>query len=190
LRRKGLKPLYAVEKNRTYGPENGVCVTSDADARLSSALPRPKTGYKRKERFRRKGLAGMEEESRRPKSSPEQLSEGGVCEIVRLKPAHTSSESRVTHPHDEADCKYLGKRFVCGSERCPPSAGRIRLRVIAYYHFAALSSGGMALTGHQQISTNFRPPETTLQNVHRMKNAALRHLPRGHCRSGSGLGSN
>ncbi len=115
---------------------------------------------------------------------------GGVCEIVRLKLAHTSSESRVTHPHDEADCKYLGKRFVCGSERCPPSAGRIRLRVIAYYHFAALSSVCMALTGHQQISTNFRPPETTLQNVHRMKNAALRHLPRGHCRSGSGLGSN
>jgi hypothetical protein len=95
---------------------------------------------------------------------------------VRLKLAHTSSESRVTHPHDEADCKYLGKRFVCGSERCPPGAGRIRLRVIAYYHFAALSSGYMALTGHQQISTNFRPPETTLQNVHRMKNAALRHL--------------
>jgi len=56
LRRKGLKALYAVEKNRTYGTENGVCVTSDADAQFSSALPRAKTGYKRKERFRRKGV--------------------------------------------------------------------------------------------------------------------------------------
>ncbi|PYK89104.1 MAG: hypothetical protein DME40_11345 [Verrucomicrobia bacterium] len=76
LRRKGLKALYAVEKNRTYGTENRVCVTSDADARLSSGLPKAKTGYKRKERFRRKGLAGMEEEARRPKSSPEQWSGG------------------------------------------------------------------------------------------------------------------
>ena len=49
-----------------------------------------KTGYKWKERFLREGLAGMEEESRRPKSSPEQLPEEEVCEIVRLKLAHLS----------------------------------------------------------------------------------------------------
>jgi len=49
-----------------------------------------KTGYKWKERFRRKGLAGMEEESRRPKSHSEQLSEEEMCEIVRLKLAHVS----------------------------------------------------------------------------------------------------
>src|SRR6266513_2809897 len=47
-----------------------------------------KTGYKWKERFWRKGLAGMEEESRRPKSHSEQLPEEEVCEIVRLKLAH------------------------------------------------------------------------------------------------------
>lgn len=47
-----------------------------------------KTGYKWKERFLREGLRGMEEESRRPKSSPEQLAEEKVCEIVRLKLAH------------------------------------------------------------------------------------------------------
>jgi transposase InsO family protein len=47
-----------------------------------------KTGYKWKERFVREGLAGMEEESRRPKASPEQLAEEEVCEIVRLKLAH------------------------------------------------------------------------------------------------------
>src|SRR6267143_1400014 len=49
-----------------------------------------KTGYKWKERFLREGLAGMEEESRRPKSHSEQLPEEEVCEIVRLKLAHLS----------------------------------------------------------------------------------------------------
>jgi putative transposase len=49
-----------------------------------------KTGYKWKERFLREGIAGMGEESRRPKSSPEQLAEEKVCEIVRLKLAHVS----------------------------------------------------------------------------------------------------
>ena len=47
-----------------------------------------KTGYKWRERFWRKGLAGMEEESRRPKSHYKQLAEEEVCEIVRLKLAH------------------------------------------------------------------------------------------------------
>ena len=49
-----------------------------------------KTGYKWKERFVLEGLAGMKEESRRPKSSPSQLAEEEVCEIVRLKVAHLS----------------------------------------------------------------------------------------------------
>jgi len=49
-----------------------------------------KTGYKWKERFLREGVRGMEEESRRPRSSPEQLPEEVMCEIVRLKLAHLS----------------------------------------------------------------------------------------------------
>jgi putative transposase len=53
-----------------------------------------KTGYKWKERFLREGLGGMVEESRRPKSSPEQLPEQEVCEIVRLKLAHLSWGAR------------------------------------------------------------------------------------------------
>lgn len=44
-----------------------------------------KTGYKWKERFLEYGLAGMSEESRRPKSSPGGLDEAVVCEIIRLK---------------------------------------------------------------------------------------------------------
>ena len=34
----------------------------------------------------RQGLEGMEEDSGRPRSSPKQLSEGQVCEMVKLKP--------------------------------------------------------------------------------------------------------
>jgi len=47
-----------------------------------------KTGYKWKERFLRDGWAGMAEESRRPRSSPDQLPEEAVCELVRLKLGH------------------------------------------------------------------------------------------------------
>jgi putative transposase len=53
-----------------------------------------KTGYKWKERFLRQGWEGMEEESRRPRSSPAQLPEEAVCEIVRLKLAHLSWGAR------------------------------------------------------------------------------------------------
>jgi putative transposase len=44
-----------------------------------------KTGYKWRERFLAEGLRGMEEESRRPKSSPAALSEQVVCDIIRIK---------------------------------------------------------------------------------------------------------
>ena len=47
-----------------------------------------KTGYKWRERMLRQGLEGMGEESRRPRSSPKQLSESQVCEMVKLKLAH------------------------------------------------------------------------------------------------------
>jgi putative transposase len=47
-----------------------------------------KTGYKWRERLLRHGLEGMGEESRRPRSSPKQLSENQVCEMVKLKLAH------------------------------------------------------------------------------------------------------
>src|ERR1700754_500995 len=48
----------------------------------------PKTGYKWRARFLERGMEGMEEQSRRPKSSPEALEEWQVCEIVRLKERH------------------------------------------------------------------------------------------------------
>ena len=49
----------------------------------------PKTGYKWKDRFLNNGLAGLEDESRRPQSHPDELSEAVVCEMVLLKQAHT-----------------------------------------------------------------------------------------------------
>jgi len=47
-----------------------------------------KTGYKWKERFLCEGLSGLGDESRRPKTSPQELSETMVCQIVKLKHAH------------------------------------------------------------------------------------------------------
>jgi len=47
-----------------------------------------KTGYKWRERFVERGLAGMAEESRRPHGHAEALDEAVVCEIVRLKQVH------------------------------------------------------------------------------------------------------
>jgi len=47
-----------------------------------------KTGYKWRERFIQEGLSGMEEESRRPKSSPRGLGEGVVCDMIRIKQKH------------------------------------------------------------------------------------------------------
>ena len=48
----------------------------------------PKTGYKWKERFLQHGLEGLHEHSRRPNSSPNQLPESVVCELIRLKHQH------------------------------------------------------------------------------------------------------
>jgi transposase InsO family protein len=47
-----------------------------------------KTGYKWKERFMLEGLSGLDDESRRPKTSPTGLGETMVCQIIKLKHAH------------------------------------------------------------------------------------------------------
>lgn len=49
-----------------------------------------RTGYKWKKRFLDQGQAGLEDVSRRPRSSPSQLSEDVLLEIVRIKNAHPS----------------------------------------------------------------------------------------------------
>lgn len=47
-----------------------------------------KTGYKWKERFIADGLGGLSDASRRPKTSPDELTETMVCQIINLKLAH------------------------------------------------------------------------------------------------------
>lgn len=47
-----------------------------------------KTGYKWRERLIQEGLGGLHDRSRRPHSSPENLNEDVVCEIIKLKTAH------------------------------------------------------------------------------------------------------
>jgi transposase InsO family protein len=44
-----------------------------------------KTGYKWKARFLAEGLGGLQERSRRPHGNARELSEGVVCELIRLK---------------------------------------------------------------------------------------------------------
>lgn len=47
-----------------------------------------KTGYKWKERFLQDGLGGLADHSRRPNSTPNEIPESMVCQIVKLKLAH------------------------------------------------------------------------------------------------------
>ncbi len=49
-----------------------------------------KTGYKWKERFLERGLGGLGDKSRRPKSNPSELCEDVVCRIIELKNEHPS----------------------------------------------------------------------------------------------------
>jgi putative transposase len=53
-----------------------------------------KTGYKWKERFLQDGLGGLGDQSRRPDSSPNEVSEAMVCRIVKLKVDHPSWGAR------------------------------------------------------------------------------------------------
>src|SRR5688500_17267430 len=64
-------------------------LTSDIFRRLRRGYGiSAKTGYKWKERFMAQGLAGLGDESRRPDSSTNQLSEQEAYAIVRLKQRH------------------------------------------------------------------------------------------------------
>jgi len=53
-----------------------------------------KTGYKWKERFFREGLSGLADQSRRPRKTPNEISETMVCQIVKLKLAHRAWGAR------------------------------------------------------------------------------------------------
>ena len=81
-----------------------------------------KTGYKWKERFLREGMEGMEEQSRRPRSSRPQLPEEQVCEMVRLKLAHMSWGPR-----------KIRELYLRSLEQVAPELRGKHLKVYAYY---------------------------------------------------------
>lgn len=77
----------------------------------------PKTGYKWQQRFLAQGRTGLHEASRRPKSSPAQLPEGVVCELVRLKEAHRAWGPRKIRQlyirlYGSAPCESSCKRIL------------------------------------------------------------------------------
>ena len=114
-----------------------------------------KTGYKWKERFIREGLGGMEEESRRPKSSPEQLPEEEVCEIVRLKLAHLSWGPRKIRElylrrHGEVASESTFKRVL---ERAGLTEKRRRRRAS---ETGRLSSGRRAAAVNEVWTVDFK----------------------------------
>lgn len=114
-----------------------------------------KTGYKWKERFIREGVEGMGEESRRPKSHPDQLGEEVVCAIVQLKLAHRSWGPRKIRElylrrHGEVASESSFKRVLERAgltqkrrRRCSSEAGR-------------LSSGRRAAAANEVWTVDFK----------------------------------
>jgi putative transposase len=104
-----------------------------------------KTGYKWKERFLADGLGGLQDQSRRPRSSPSQANEDVACEIVRLKLAHRSWGPRKiravygrAHPEADLPSESTFKRILDKAGLVTPrrlrsqaQSGRVSQRVTA-----------------------------------------------------------
>ena len=104
-----------------------------------------KTGYKWKERFLRDGMHGLEDQSRRPNHSPQQVAEDVLCEIVRIKKDHKDWGPKKilqvyarTYPHAEPPSLSTVKRVLDKAglvkknrRRKSQTCGRIEYRVQA-----------------------------------------------------------
>ena len=78
-----------------------------------------KTGYKWKKRFLEQGPGGLEDQSRRPKCSPREVSEDVICKAVKLKIAHPNWGPKKiravfarTYPELELACESTFKRIL------------------------------------------------------------------------------
>jgi transposase InsO family protein len=114
-----------------------------------------KTGYKWRERFLSKGLEGMMEGSRRPQSSPQQLAEGVVCEIVRLKLAHRRWGPRkirelYLREHGQAASESSFKRVLEGAGLTEPRKRRKASEA------GRLSSGRVAQAANEVWTVDFK----------------------------------
>jgi putative transposase len=115
-----------------------------------------RTGYKWRERFLRWGIAGMREESRRPRSSPRALGEREVCEMVRLKEAHPRWGPRKIRElylrlHGEAASESSFKRVL---ERAGLTEQRPRRRAAA--QGGRLHSGRRAQAANEVWTVDFK----------------------------------
>jgi len=79
--------LVKIRKEFVLASYKGQCSFSELCRKYGVST---KTGYKWVERFEEQGVAGLLDRSRRPRSSPNRLSEDEVCELIRLKQAHPS----------------------------------------------------------------------------------------------------
>ena len=114
-----------------------------------------KTGYKWRERFLSKGLEGMVEESRRPRSSPQQLDEEVVCKIVRLKLAHRRWGPRkirelYLRQHGQAASESSFKRVLEGAGLTVPRKQRKASEA------GRLSSGKKAQAANEVWTVDFK----------------------------------
>ena len=114
-----------------------------------------KTGYKWRERFLSKGLEGIGEASRRPRSSPQQLDEEVVCEIVRLKLAHRRWGPRKVGElylpqHGQAASESSFKRVLEGAGLTEPRKRRKAAEA------GRLSSGKKAQAANEVWTVDFK----------------------------------
>jgi len=89
-----------------------------------------KTGYKWHQRFLRGGQDGMAEQSRRPRSHADELSEAVVCEIIRFKQAHRYWGPRkirelYRRKHGEAASESSFKRVLARAGLTEPRRRRV-----------------------------------------------------------------
>src|SRR5258707_4593708 len=115
-----------------------------------------KTGYKWRERLLRQGLGGLAEESRRPRSSSQQLSQEELCEIVRLKVVHPHWGPRkirelYLRQHGKVASESSFKRVL---ERAGLSEKRKRRRVVL--EGGRLSSGRRAQAVNEVWTVDFK----------------------------------
>lgn len=107
----------------------------------------PKVGYKWKQRFLEEGMEGMQDQSRRPASSPEALSEEVVCRMVKLKERHRHWGPRkirelYQRQHGEAPSESSFKRIL---ERCGLTEKRVRRQA---------KETGRITSGHKAAAPN------------------------------------
>ena len=104
-----------------------------------------KTGYKWKERFVARGMAGLADHARRPAHSRNETDEDTICEIIRLKEAHRAWGPRKIRtlyarvhpeaqtPSDSTFKRILGKAGLVERrrKRRSSSCGRLQNRIPA-----------------------------------------------------------